>query len=62
MLQTNQTIEGQTTPYRKYSAVLEFQKPLTELAIEHPSLLKEAGQKYLAEKGTVFTMSDVEAV
>jgi len=57
-----QMVSGLPTPYRKYSAVLEFQKPLTEIAIEHPSLLKEAGQKYLAEKGTVFTMSDVTAV
>ncbi len=62
MNQHSQLVEGLTTPYRKYSAVMEFHKPLTELAVEQPHLLKKAGQKYLAEKGTVFTMSDVVGI
>jgi len=55
-------VVGSPEPYRKYSAVLELYQPLTELAVDYPHLLKEAGQKYLAEKGTVFSMPDVTDV
>jgi len=59
MHHTDHLVLGLPKPYRKYSAVMEFSQPLTELAVEQPLLIKEAGQKYLAEQGTIFTMCEV---
>lgn len=62
MYLTEQTVLGLPEPYRKTTAVMEVYRPLTELAVDYPHLLKEAGQNYLAEKGTVFSMHEVTDV
>ena len=41
---------------------MEIYQPLIDIAVDQPHVLREAGQKYLAEKGTVFTMSDVKDI
>ena len=52
-------VEGILPPYRKYSEVVEVTTPLTELAVEQPQYLRELGEQYLAEFGTVFEMEQV---
>ena len=49
-------------PYWKKAGVMEIYQPLIDIAVDHAHVLREAGQKYLAEKGTVFTMSDVKDI
>ena len=55
-------VEGILPPYRKYSEVVEVTTPLTELAVDQPQYLRELGEQYLAEFGTVFEMEQVTDV
>lgn len=58
----NYLVERLTSPYRKYSEVVEVTTPLSELAVDQPQYLRELGEQYLAEFGTVFEMEQVTDV